>query len=166
MKRKPRFQFRLSWLLATITLIAIGIAYPNLRLTYLIWRMDNTDLTNSGFGFTIEGPTKQIIDNYGLRARRLLKTKIEDPQRFAAAHVALTEVTGVKTGGTWVLGDGGFTCNGLYYYVDKNRLSFRLKHNDHLKEWWYETVGDNVGIPVVDEETFELCWPSAKEGAR
>ncbi|MEL7498305.1 MAG: hypothetical protein AAFN77_11900 [Planctomycetota bacterium] len=105
------------------------------------------------------GPTKMIVDEYGLNARNILKSKLSDPQRFAAAHVALTDITNAKTGTTWHVGAGQFVYHRLHFSRNTNNaLRFDLTENSHLVSWWFDDVGERVGIPLVDEETDELVW--------
>ena len=126
--------------------------------------MSNNDITRlaeGGVRVQCEGSARTIVDDYGLAARSALKSMLSDPDRFVAAHSALTEITGVKTGGTLTLGPAPNTgtANKLVYHVDAARkLSFNLGDNHHLSEWWITTVGNHTGIQIWDEENEKMVW--------
>lgn len=131
--------------------------------------MSNEDVTsNEGSDLLYTGATKLIVVGFGLNARSILKSKLDDPERFAAAHVALTEITGAKTGSMYPLnGPGRCIWNRLNYSrgID-NAVQFELADNPGLAAWWFETVGVNVGTPLVDEQTLELFWPKPVANTR
>ena len=159
-----QFRFRLATLLGVLALACIVLAFPRMRLSYLCWAMSNNDITSlaeGGVRVQCEGSARTIVDDYGLAARSALKSMLSDPDRFVAAHFALTEITGVKTGGTLTLGPppNTGTANKLVYHVDAARkLSFNLDDNHHLSEWWITTVGNHTGIQIWDEENEKMVW--------
>ena len=161
MPRIKSLQFRLAWLFVAITIVAICFAAGNLRLNYLAWTMNNDDvISDGGVDLVIKGPAKRIVEEYGLAGRAVLKSTLDDPQRFAAAHVALVELTGVKTGSTWHSGAGEFVFNKLTYHRDTNNgVAFKLDDNPELESWWVETVGQNTGMPFIDEDSDTVFWP-------
>ena len=158
------YRFRLSTLFCVVAIFCVALAFPRLRLSYLCWAMSNDDITCFAEGkvrVKCEGPAKQIVDTYGLPARDALKSMLSDPDRFAAAHSALTEITGVKTGGSYCLGPppSSGRANELVYQIDSNRkLSFSLDENLHLSDWWITTVGNHTGIRLWDEGNEEQIW--------
>lgn len=167
-KRSP-LQFRLVWIFVTITIVATCLSYRSMRLNYLVWNMSNEDVTsNEGYELLYTGATKLIVVEFGLNARSILKSKLDDPERFAAAHVALSEITGAKTGSMCPLnGAGRCIWSRLNYSKSKdNAVQFKLADNPGLAAWWFETVGVNVGSPLVDEQTLELYWPKSDANTR
>lgn len=167
-RTKTHLQFRLVWLFVAVSIVAMCLSYRGIRLSYLAWTMSNTDVTSDGGSeLRCGGPTKRIVEEFGLAARDILKTKLNDPERFAAAHVALADITNAKTGTTWHVGSGQFVYNRLNYSRNTNNaLRFELTQNSHLATWWFDTVGEHVGIPLVDEESNELVWLNTTQNAR
>ena len=159
-RTRVRIRFRLIWVFALTALVAACLGYRGLRLNYLSWQMQNSDLVLDGGGFQLEttGATRAIVEEFGLEARDVLKSKLTDPDRFASAHVALIEITGVNLGGSW--SGHEIRSYSQLNYRKSNSLLFDLKDNSQLHDWWVETVGDNLGIPIVEEETNRLSWLS------
>ena len=139
-----------------------------MRLNYLVWRMGNGAVTSDGGpDLHYNGATRLIVDEFDINARRILKSKLSDPDRFAAAHLALTDITRTQSGSSWHSGAGKFVFNRLNYSRDANNaIQFEFVENSHLNKWWFETVGEHIGMPVIDEDTNELIWPDSASIAR
>lgn len=153
------FRYRLSSLLLVVTIVAFICGWPQMRLSYLCWRMSNEDITVRGVDLHCNGFTATIVTEFGLNARTKLKTLLTDPGRFAAAHAALAETTGVKRGGTLGPAPGSYVANNLHYDISgKGVVSIHMLDNEHLEEWWIDYVGNHTGIQIWDEESERLVW--------
>lgn len=121
--------------------------------------MSNHDISIRGIGIRCDGYTATIVQEFGLSARGKLKTLLVDPNRFAAAHAALAEVTNVKRGSTTGPAPGDFIANMLNYHRSADgSISINLSDNLHLHDWWVDYVGDHTGIEIIDEATERSVW--------
>lgn len=154
-----RFRYQLSSLLLVMTGVAMSLAYPHWRLSYLCWRMSNDDISIYGVDIQCAGYAAIIAKEFGLDARSKLKSLLSDPDRFAAAHAVLAEITKVKQGGTLGPLPGKYIANKLQYTISENGVvSMQLRDNQHLKEWWIAYVGNHTGTQIWDEESERSVW--------
>ena len=92
-----RFQFSLFSLFAVMTGVAIflGVA-PMVRTEWALRSLSNKDVNVDGnyFGLDvkIKSPAAEKLVSYGRGANRALERALADPDKFAAAHVLLTEI--------------------------------------------------------------------------
>lgn len=93
----PRFQFRIASLFVAIT--AIGIVLGLGPWLFACWNtglLDNSDLKVDGTGVgllvRIDSPAAKRLRLCGPRANACLLAALRDPNRFAAAHVLLTDM--------------------------------------------------------------------------
>jgi len=135
------FQFRLLTLLGLMTAAAIGLAcWPTLRLYWLVETISNDQVCVDGttLGLMVQFDTRaaQQVRSYGPRANPALIVALNDPDRFAAAHVLLTEINCREyslNGGKWneleiaLYGDG--------------RIDFHPEQIPHLQGYWKARLG-------------------------
>jgi hypothetical protein len=92
-----RFQFSLFALFAVMTGVAIflGVA-PMVRTEWALRSLSNKDVNVDGnyFGLDVKlkSPAGEKLVRYGRGANRALERALADPDKFAAAHVLLTEI--------------------------------------------------------------------------
>jgi hypothetical protein len=121
--------------------------------------MSNDDISISGVDIQCDGYSASIAKEFGLKARTKLKTLLADPDRFAAAHGVLAEITKVKRGGTFGPLPGRYVANKLQYNISENGdVSILLSDNLHLQPWWSDYVGNHTGMQIWDEESDRLVW--------
>jgi len=127
------FQFRLL-LLGLMTAAAIGLAcWPTLRLYWLVETISNDQVRIDGniIGLVAQFDTHaaQQVRSYGPRANRALIVALNDPDRFAAAHVLLTQINCPG----YIFGDTA-KWNELEIDLDPEQIP-------HLQEYWKARLG-------------------------
>ena len=94
---KWRFQFSLFALLGVVTIVAIvlGIA-PTVRVQLALRALSNKDVEVDGTPFglmvDVQSSAAEQLKSFGSRANWALERALDDPERFAAAHILLTEI--------------------------------------------------------------------------
>src|SRR5262245_34777718 len=136
------FQLRLISLLTAVTLIAFclaigpeAFAYWSVRtLTNEVVRVDGTY-----FALTVGVTPRnaQRIKWAGRRAHRHLVQALRDPNRFAAAHVVLTNMQHPG-----MFNASSTRWNGLYITLSSNgSVDFHPEQIDGLASWWEAQLG-------------------------
>ncbi|XZE36355.1 hypothetical protein SH501x_001921 [Pirellulaceae bacterium SH501] len=156
---RNKLRYRLASLFLVMSVVATICVWPQLRLSYLCWRMSNDEISISGVDIQCAGYSAIIAKEFGLKARAKLKNLLADADRFAAAHAVLAEITNVKQGGTLGPPPGRFAANNLQYGIsDNGKVSIQLSDNLHLQTWWTDYVGNHTGHQIWDEESDQLVW--------
>src|SRR5262245_53712661 len=96
-KRKWHWQFSLISLFGFMTVVALyfGIA-PIVRIHLAVRALSNEDVdVHFGYGglrLDIHGSAAEQLKRFGTRSNEPLERALADPNKFAAAHVLLTEI--------------------------------------------------------------------------
>jgi hypothetical protein len=140
---KPMLRFRIRSLLIVTALICTALSFGVCRthLHILAAMVSNDDITLDVSSATLEltGPSR-VLAWFGDDSRPVFLNLLKSPDKFAAAHVALTELTEQPS---WFSGRIELTKIGEQEY---NRMSCRvdgsgleiddLDSQPPLKEWW------------------------------
>jgi hypothetical protein len=97
MIKRRWFQFRLLTLLATITSVALCLAWwPALRARWMVYTLANNqvnvDGSYVGLIVRLDNANADQLRQMGPRATPYLLAALSDGNRFAAAHVLLTDI--------------------------------------------------------------------------
>lgn len=130
-------------LLVTTLLMGVVMAFtfgsPHLDCLALFMSNDDVVLNSNGDGIEITGAAS-IIAWFGSPAREILVRQLDHPNRFAAAHFALTEMGPASDRPMRVRTDESEQCcNRMPYSLNASReLKFDFGCQPPLKRWWRE----------------------------
>jgi hypothetical protein len=143
--RFPRFKWRLQFsllaLFGVMTAVAVGFGIaPTIRVQLAVWALSNKDVEVSGgyggLAVEIHSPSAEQLKNIGESANWALERALADPERFAAAHVLLTEINQVPKGGSASHWNGMKISLWAYRPTD-----FHAEQIPKLQEYWRNRLG-------------------------
>ena len=140
---KWRFQFSLFTLLGVVTLVAIGLGIaPAVRVLLAMRALSNRDVEVDGtyIGLMVDNksPSAEKLKLLGTQANRALERALADPERFAAAHILLTEINQRR----YSISASHWNDMEITLYAD-GRVDFHAEQIPKLQEFWRKRLGKN-----------------------
>ena len=136
------YRFSIRRLLLAMLAIGVILAFatdsPHLKLIAIFASNDDVVLNSSCKRIDVTGATS-LIALFGTNARETLIQQLDNPNKFAAAHVALTQLESPNSKHQMALNIDGpeQNCNRMKYSLNgKSNLQFDLSGQPPLKRWW------------------------------
>lgn len=146
------YQFSLGSLFVLTTLVALWFGVgPRVRAYWAVQRLSNGDVQVDGniFGLDVQirGDAAEEVLNLGKAANPSLQSALDNPERFAAAHVLLTRINQNRyfvSASHW---------NGLEIdlYAD-GRVDFHSEQMPELKQIWKDHLAGEVRPPKANRD--------------
>jgi hypothetical protein len=138
-KIRWRFQFSLFTLLSGVTVVAIVLGVvPIVRMELALRALLNKDVEVHGgyLGLQVDLKSRaaEYLKRVGPNANRALERTIADPERFAAAHVLLSEINDNQSNFS---GSASHHNNmQITLYGDERGVEFHAEQIPKLQEYW------------------------------
>jgi hypothetical protein len=143
-----RLQFSLHTLFAVTTAVAVflGIS-PMIRREWALQELSNKDVqvagTYVGLWVDIQSPAAERLKRSGASANWVLESALGDPEKFAAAHILLSEINQRRG-----LLDLGYVDTATHWnemqislYAD-GRVDFHKEQIPKLQEYWRKRLAN------------------------
>lgn len=144
--RFPRFKWRLQFSLLTLfgmmTAVAVGFGIaPTIRVQLAVRALSNNDIEVDGgplgLMVKINSPAAEKLRHLGHQANSALVRALNDPERFAAAHVLLMEINENPSWFTAYKGDEASHWNEMQIDLFANgKVDFHAEQIPKLQDFW------------------------------
>ncbi len=137
------FQFSLASLFLVMTAVAVWFGLgPSIRLHLAVRQLSNADVdvdgTYFGLMLNVHGDAAKCLREFKTRVNRPLRAALGDPDKFAAAHILLTDTNEPK----YNLSASEWNHMRITLYAD-GRTDFHIEQMAALQKYWDKKLGAN-----------------------
>ena len=150
------YQFSLGSLFLLTTLVSLWLGVgPRVRAYWEVQRLSNHDVQVDGniigLDVRIDGKAAEEIAKLGTIANASLQSALDDPKRFAAAHVHLTKINQNR----YFVSASHWNGLELDLFADGS-VDFHLEQIPKLKQYWHHYLAGEVRQPTQNKRDWEM----------